>query len=73
MEGDEQRRRRRKVGECSSVIIPIVLLNFSQKEKDRGRGNTRKKRYYLNLRRKKPNITTVLHLTSQNLDRWFRR
>lgn len=35
MEGGEHRRRRRKrrtVGECSSVIIPIVLLNFSQKD-----------------------------------------
>lgn len=39
MEGwREVSRRRRMVEECSSVIIPIVLLNYSQKEKDRGRG-----------------------------------
>ena len=65
------------VEECSSVFIPIVLLNFSQKQKEAEGGEHREERRCYLVSGGKPNDTKELNLsngtdrTSPAVRLWF--
>ncbi len=53
-EEEEEERRRRTVGECSSIIISIVLLNFRQNSERQREGTTERRDYVTSYQEENP-------------------